>query len=136
MTRPNKNKIPTTPPAGGGLFAAFAGLEIGGLPAGPETTAETGSQSAKPAAASPPTKLGRVVLRRETAHRGGKCVVVVDGFAETLDQTFIETLAKRLRATCGCGGAVKGRTIELQGEQAAAARNSLLAEGFHVAGVA
>ena len=81
------------------------------------------------------TKLGRVVLRRETAHRGGKCVIVVDGFDAALDQTFIEALAKRLRAACGCGGAVKERTIELQGDQAVKVRESLMGVGFRVAGV-
>jgi len=129
MSRPNKNKIPTEAPSGGGLFAAFAGLEIDGLSPGPETL-ETKSPPA-----NVPTKLGRVVLRRETAHRGGKCVIVVDGFDAVLDQAFIEALAKRLRAACGCGGAVKERTIELQGDQVAKVREYLAGEGFRVAGV-
>jgi len=130
MSRPNKNKISTEAQTGGGLFQAFAGLEMGGLPAGPSAPPKPGESS------RPPAKLGRVVLRRETAHRGGKCVVVVDGFDAALDQAYIEALGKRLRAACGCGGSVKGRTLELQGEQAARAREWLLAEGFRVAGVA
>ena len=123
MSRPNKNKISTQPEPGGGLFAAFAGLEINGLPEG------------LPSDEKSPAKLGRVVLRRETAHRGGKCVVVVDGFDAALAPAFIETLGKRLRAACGCGGAVKNRTLELQGEQVARARQWLAAEGFRVDGV-
>ena len=130
MSRPNKTKISTEAQSGGGLFAAFAGLEISGLAEEPRET--PAPQPDKAPAASP--RLGRVVLRRETAHRGGKCVVVVEGFEATLDQAFIEALGKRLRAACGCGGAVKGRTLELQGEQAGRVRQWLAAEGFRVAG--
>jgi translation initiation factor 1 len=79
--------------------------------------------------------MGRVVLRRETAHRGGKTVVVVDDFATHLPVSVIEKIAKKLRASCGCGGAVKGRTIEIQGDQPARVRAALEAEGFQVAGV-
>ena len=129
MSRPNKNKISTEAQAGGGLFQAFAGLDLGALPPGEIAPPQPEKTSTAPA------KLGRVVLRRETAHRGGKCVLVVDGFAAALDDSTIESLAKRLRAACGCGGAVKGRTVELQGEQAARARQWLVAEGFRVAGV-
>jgi translation initiation factor 1 len=79
-------------------------------------------------------KLGRVVLRRETAHRGGKTVIVVDQFATHLPLSVIETVAKKIRMTCGCGGSVKGRTIELQGDQADRVRAVLEQEGFKVAG--
>ena len=129
MSRPNKNKISTEAQAGGGLFQAFAGLDLGALPPGEIAPPQPAKTSTAPA------KLGRVVLRRETAHRGGKCVLVVDGFDAALDDSSIESLGKRLRAACGCGGAVKGRTVELQGEQAARARQWLVAEGFRVAGV-
>ena len=128
MSRPNKSKISTEAPPGGGLFAAFAGLEISGLPEGPQAAEKSAPENA-------PARLGRVVLRRETAHRGGKCVVVVEGFDAALDQACLEALGKRLRTACGCGGAVKGRTLELQGEQAARARQWLSAEGFRVDGV-
>ena len=127
MSRPNKDKMPTSAQPGGGMFQAFAGLEIAGLRDAPAASPEP--------AAKRPEKRGRVVLRRETAHRGGKCVIVVDGFDPALDPACIEALAKRLRAACGCGGAVKERAIELQGEQAARAREILAAEGFRVAGV-
>jgi len=128
MSRPNPKKISTEAQPGGGFFAAFAGLEINGLP---EDTQKPEAKAPQPQAIS---KRGRVVLRRETAHRGGKCVIVVEGFEPMLDQSFIETLGKRLRAACGCGGAVKGRALELQGEQAARVRAWLVAEGFRVAG--
>jgi len=111
-----------------GLNAAFANLNVPDLPTGPEPA---------PAADSPQTlwKMGRVVLRRETAHRGGKTVIVVDDFATHLPVSIIEKIAKKLRAACGCGGTIKGRTIEMQGDQPARIRAALEAEGFQVAGV-
>jgi translation initiation factor 1 len=111
-----------------GLNAAFSSLDLSNLPAGPVS---------QPAADSPQTlwKMGRVVLRRETAHRGGKTVIVVDDFATHLPATVIEKVAKKLRAACGCGGTVKGRTIEIQGDQPTRVRATLEDEGFQVAGV-
>jgi translation initiation factor 1 len=79
--------------------------------------------------------MGRVVLRRETAHRGGKTVIVVHDFATHIPPSVIEKVAKKLRAACGCGGTVKGRTIEIQGDQSSRVRAALEAEGFQVAGV-
>jgi translation initiation factor 1 len=124
-----KRRIDTNATASrGGLNPAFAGLELGALPAGPETTAQA-------AAPLPTWKMGRVVLRRETARRGGKTVVVVHDFATHLPESVIETVAKKLRQTCGCGGTVKGRTIEIQLDQPTKIRELLEAEGFQVAGV-
>ena len=85
--------------------------------------------------AAPLWKLGRVVLGRETAHRGGKTVIVVDQFATHLPLSVIETIAKKIRVSCGCGGSVKGRTIEIQGDQPDRVRAVLEQEGFKVAGV-
>jgi translation initiation factor 1 len=130
--RPEPKKRIDTNAAGSArptLNAAFSGLNLPDLPAGPE---------AAPAAAPAPEKLwkmGRVVLRRETAHRGGKTVIVVHDFATHLPLSVIESVAKKVRAACGCGGTVKERTIEIQGDQAAKVRAALEAEGFQVAGV-
>ncbi|MEI6534903.1 MAG: translation initiation factor [Verrucomicrobiaceae bacterium] len=79
--------------------------------------------------------MGRVVLQRETAQRGGKTVIVVKDFASHLPQSVIETIGKRLRSTCGCGGTVKEKQIEIQGNQVAKIRAVLEAEGFEVAGI-
>jgi translation initiation factor 1 len=130
MSRPNKQKIPTENPTGGGLFAAFSGLEIPGLPplaSDPETVAEPPS--------SVPAKKGRVILRRETAHRGGKQVIVIDGFDPAISDDEIETVGKKLRAACGCGGAVKNRTVEMQGNHPERIRAWLVKEGFRVGGI-
>lgn len=132
MSRPNKKKIPTDPPAAGCFGQAFANLEITGLPSGPPNfTPHEATSGEQP---SRPLKPGRVVLRRETAHRGGKCVVIVDGFDPAFEDVALQALAKRLRLACGCGGAVKGRAIELQGNQPTRIRELLVAEGFRVVG--
>ena len=121
----SSKRIPLNP-SQGGLNPAFAALQMEGLPAGPET----------PSGGLPeaPVKPGRVVLRREKAHRGGKTVLVVDGFGEQHSEEAIELLGKRLRTGCGCGGTVRGRCIELQGDQPARVRAFLEAAGFQVAG--
>jgi len=106
----------------------FAGLQVDGLPAGPETSSQP-----KPAAHKP--GLGRVVLRRETAHRGGKTVIVVHDFAPSVPMPVIEELARKLRNACGCGGTTRQRAIELQGNQVARIRSLLEEEGFKVAGI-
>ncbi len=130
MPREEKERLDTnaaqSPRAG--LNAAFAGLAVPNLPAGPAPGA---------AAESPQAiwKMGRVVLRRETARRGGKTVIVIHDFATHLPVSVIETIAKKVRTVCGCGGAVKGRTIEIQGDQPGKIRAVLEAEGFQVAGV-
>ncbi len=126
-----KKRIDTQPDQAplAGLNAAFAGLNV--------PTAPDAAPPVNPA--SPPVapvwKMGRVVLRRERAHRGGKTVIVVDDFATHLPPSVIETVARKVRAACGCGGTVKDRKIEIQGDQPAKVRAALEAEGFTVAGV-
>jgi translation initiation factor 1 len=100
----------------------FEKLSSEGLPPGPDLPVKQ-------------PKLGRVVLRREKAHRGGKTVIVVYDFASQITHTKIETLASQLKKACGCGGTVKGREIEVQGDQPGKIRALLEAEGFRVAGI-
>lgn len=123
-----KQRIDTNP-VQSGLNAAFAGLSISGLPSGPEETVN------EPQAPERPSKLGRVVLRREKAHRGGKTVIVVHDFEPQITDAFIDDLAKKLRTTVGTGGTVRERTIEIQGDQPQKIRAVLETEGFRVAGV-
>ena len=82
-----------------------------------------------------PAKRGRVVLRREKAQRGGKTVIVVHDFAPQITGQQIEDFATKLKKSCGCGGTVKGRVIEIQGDQPGKIRALLEAEGFRVAGI-
>jgi translation initiation factor 1 len=112
-----------------GLNPAFAGLSLSGLPSGPaEPVEEAAGERAAP-------KAGRVVLRKERAGRGGKTVIVIDEFAPHFTAADLEELARRLRGACGCGGTVKERTIEMQGDQPGRIREFLQGEGFRVAGV-
>jgi translation initiation factor 1 len=120
-------KIPVSAPQQP-LQSPFSALSVSGLPEGhaaPER--EPGL---------PPSKKGRVVLRREKSGRGGKTVIVISDFATHIHPVEIEALAVRARKACGCGGAARGREVELQGDNAAKVRAFLEAEGFRVAGVA
>ncbi len=126
-----KQKIDFSP-TGASLNNPFAALEANGLPAG-----AVQRPASVPANREPykPSKLGRVVLRREKAHRGGKTVIVVYDFAPNIGGAYIESLAGKLKAACGCGGTAKDRTIEIQGDQPGRIRALLEQEGFRVAGV-
>jgi translation initiation factor 1 len=104
----------------------FAGLQIDNLPLG---------ESCQPPPPADKPGRGRVVLRRETAHRGGKIVIVIHDFAPFISKQSIEDLARKLRSACGCGGTTRQRTIEIQGNQVDRIRSLLEEEGFRVAGV-
>jgi len=123
MARKERNEpAPELPPE---LNNPFADLVVDNLPLG-----DSAPQPARAALFS-----GRVVLRRETAHRGGKTVVVIYDFAPSIPMRSIEDLARRLRHACGCGGTARQRTIEIQGDQVTKIRALLEKEGFRVAGV-
>lgn len=57
---------------------------------------------------------GKVRITLDTKGRKGKGVSVISGLAVT--EKDLKTLAKELKALCGTGGAVKGSTIEIQGD--------------------
>jgi translation initiation factor 1 len=116
-----------------GLNVAFSQLNLAGLPPGPATLPEAPERDARPDL--PPSRLGRVVIRRETAHRRGKAVVVIHDFEPQISDETIAFLGGELKEACGCGGTLRGREIELQGEQAAKAREFLEGKGFRVAGI-
>ena len=128
MSRKNRERLPTSQPQ---QPLQNLGAALGKLP---EARLEQDPNPPQPAEV-PLWKCGRVVLRRETAHRGGKVVVVVDQFASHLPLSFIEKTARQLKHACGVGGTVKGRTIEIQGEQVTNVRTKLIELGFEVAGV-
>jgi translation initiation factor 1 len=117
---------------GGGLQNPFAALDAAGLP--PGTDAPLPVTPPVASSATRPAQKGRVVLRRETAHRGGKTVVVVGDIPLTVTGAEIDELARRLRKHCGCGGTVRGREIEIQGDQPAKVTTLLEELGFRVAG--
>ena len=117
--KPSK-RIPTD---GGTPLAhnPFGALSSTGLPAGPATPVA--------AAAAPPRNRGRLEIRRQTAHRGGKTVTVVSGFTG-IALSEKEELARRLQKTCGVGGTVKDGCIEIHGDRREAAVRLLTDAGF------
>lgn len=129
--REQKRKLDLAP-TGAGLHNPFAALDATGLPVGEKPPpAQTPDRDELPR----PSRYGRVVLRREKAHRGGKTVIVVHEFASNISLSYIEALAGKLKAACACGGTARERTIEIQGDQPARIRELLEREGFRVAGV-
>ena len=124
-------KIPTD--GGGGLGQnPFGALSGAGLPEAPKAVP---GASAKPVDKAPAKtqpeagKRGRVDIRRETGNRGGKTVTVIDGFVG-IGQPEKESLAKKMRAACGCGGTVKDGAIEIQGDQRERIAKILAEAGF------
>ncbi len=121
-------KIPVSVPQSG-LLSPFAGLDLGPLPDAPAQPEPTIAPTAAP------KKRPRIVLRREKSQRGGKTVVVVSQLPTHLSPPEIENLTKKAKQHLGCGGVVKGREIELQGDQPARVRAYFEGEGYQVGGV-
>jgi translation initiation factor 1 len=71
-------------------------------------------------------------LRVEKAGRGGKTVTVVYDLPR--NAVFLKDLCQELKRTCGTGGAVGDRTVELQGDLRERVREFLLKKGFIVKG--
>jgi len=138
MSRSNPNKpnapkrIDVSSPAKGltqNPFAELARVTAAAFPAqtAPKTETEPKSKSR-----------GRLLLRRETKHRGGKTVVVISGFAMLRDcseQTLCE-LEKQLKQRLGCGGTIDldKREILIQGDRPEDIAALLRGFGYEVAG--
>jgi len=88
------------------------------------------AQCACKATAPPAPSDGIVRVSRESKGRGGKTVTLVRGLA--LDADALAALAKRLKAACGSGGAVKEGVVEVQGDHADRLVGLLQAEGWKV----
>lgn len=71
---------------------------------------------------------GVVRIQRETKGRGGKAVCVVTG----IPTEQLKEMCKLLKSKCATGGAVKDRTIEIQGDQRDKIKSLLEAKGFQV----
>lgn len=102
----------------------FAALDLGPL------------RDAAPTAPVPPPPAKehkeRLLLRRSTAHRGGKTVLVLEGFGPAWSAARLQDLLHELKAKLGCGGKLEGRTMEIQGEQADRLQPLLEARAFAV----
>ncbi len=114
----------------------FGALSAVGLPAAPVVAGVTdrGARSAggtKPGSTTPGTtkNRGRVDITRETGGRDGKTVTVAAGFTG-IGLPEKESLAKTMRAACGCGGTVKDGAIVIQGDQRETVARILTEAGF------
>lgn len=107
----NGGKIPTS---GGQSLGQnpFGALSGAGLPSGAAAKPPIENQKSK---IENPKNRGRVDLKRTTAGRGGKTVTIVTGFVG-IGLPEKETLCKKMRTACGCGGTVKDGDIEIQGD--------------------
>lgn len=115
-------RIPTDggPPLTQSPFAALSGA---GLPPGP-------AEASAPASEARPAKdRGRLEIRRLTAHRGGKTVTEVRGFAG-ISAAEKEDLARQIQRSCGVGGTVKDGRIEIHGDRREEVARILAAAGF------
>ena len=104
----------------------FENLSGAGLPKAEKVPARAPvSKKSKPA-----PKKGRVELRREKSGRGGKTVTTLSAFATHLPLGELDQLAFDLKKSCACGGTLKGRVIELQGDVRDKAFSELEKRGF------
>lgn len=76
------------------------------------------------------SKDGVVRIHRETKGRKGKGVSIIHGL--DLDEKSLKTLCSELKKKCGCGGAVKAGTIEVQTDDRAKLKTLLEAKAFVV----
>ena len=70
----------------------------------------------------------QVRLERTRSGKKGKLVTVIKGLE--LNPVEAKTHLKNLKIACGTGGTLKGKVLELQGDQISKAQNFLIKEGF------
>jgi translation initiation factor 1 len=111
----------------------FGSLSSSGLPLPPDRPIEDRKSKIVPSPqgdSRPISKSrGRVDIKRTTAGRGGKTVTIVTGFTG-IGPPEKESLAKKMRNACGCGGTVKDGEIEIQGDQREKIAQILTEAGF------
>ncbi|GMU57913.1 MAG: hypothetical protein AMXMBFR33_70590 [Candidatus Xenobia bacterium] len=73
---------------------------------------------------------GPAKMRLEKSGRGGKAVTVL--FELPLDEAGLKELLKTLKTRCGTGGALKGQTLEIQGDHREAIEKLLGERGIKV----
>ncbi|OTQ73118.1 stress response translation initiation inhibitor YciH [Gilliamella apicola] len=73
---------------------------------------------------------GIIRISRQTLGRKGKGVCVIEGF--DLDDCQLQKLAADLKKRCGCGGSVKNRKIEIQGDKRDLLKALIEDRGFKV----
>jgi len=73
---------------------------------------------------------GIVRLKRITKGRKGKGVSVIEGLQMTPSE--LKSLSSELKKQCGCGGSVKGFTVEVQGDVREKLKGILEGKGMKV----
>jgi translation initiation factor 1 len=124
----SSGKIPTS---GGESLGQnpFASLSGAGLPSLPKSELEKIAARNVPPPAAKEKNRGRVDIKRTTQGRGGKTVTIVTGFIG-IGLPEKESLCKKMRGACGCGGTVKDGDIEIQGDQRETVARILSEAGF------
>ena len=69
---------------------------------------------------------GQKITIKATKRRFGKLMTVIEG----IDSKDIKQLAKQLKEKLACGGTVKGKIIELQGDHRNKVKELLVSMGF------
>lgn len=138
--KPNSPKrIDTASPAPALTQSPFAALAQKVVAAAPASPVAVAASEPQPPREAKPQRLGRLLLRRETKHRGGKTVVVISGFAALRDHSDAKLgeLEKHLKSRLGCGGTVEleAREILIQGDRPDEIATLLRTLGYEVAGV-
>jgi len=105
----------------------FDGLNLEGLPAGPRDLSKLESSSKRD---KKNMNRGRVDIIRQTAHRGGKVVTVVNNFPP-IGLIEKKELAKKMQKVCSVGGTVKDGSIEIQGDKREEVKRILIEAGFN-----
>ena len=121
-----KKRIPTTdePFVWNSPFAALKSIELPPVPATRPSADRAGAVRTVPQ-----NDRGRVDIKRQTAHRGGKTVTVVSGFLG-MSLAEKERLATEIQKACGAGGTVKAGQIEIQGDKRVEVARILTNAGF------
>lgn len=68
-------------------------------------------------------------IKREIKGRGGKTVTTVSGIP--LNTEELKLFSKKLKKTCGTGGAIKSGVIEIQGDHRETLLQLIKAEGYN-----
>lgn len=122
MSRRSQKKVPTD--GGNDRLATleFSALDAlaGQLPPAKSPPAKNVSEAKakanKAKDKAKPAGKGRVEVRREKAGRGGKTVTTLQSFPSHIPLKTLEAMVFELKKECACGGTLKGRVIELQGD--------------------
>lgn len=97
------------------------------LPEGPDTKPKSGQLTKKN---QKTRSKGRVEVTREKSGRAGKVVTVLREFPNVIATEELNAIAFELKKKCACGGSLKGRTVELQGDVCEQAMADLERRGF------